>query len=35
MLPSVWKRSFDLIKRREELAQIKQKEAVRKPEAKL
>ena len=35
MLPSVWKRSFDLSRRSEELAQMKQKEAARKPETKL
>lgn len=34
MLPAVGKRSFDLIKHKEELAQIKQKEAARRPETK-
>jgi type III secretory pathway component EscT len=34
MLPAVWKRSLDLIKRSEELAQMKQKEAARKLEPK-
>ena len=35
MLPSVWKRSFDLSRRSEELAQMKQREAsVRKTEMK-
>jgi len=34
MLPSVWKRSFALLRMGEELAQIKQKEAARKPETK-
>ena len=35
MLPSVWKRSYTLLKQSEELAQMKQKEAARKPETKL
>jgi hypothetical protein len=35
MLPSVWKRSFILLKQGEELAQMKQKEATRRPETKL
>jgi hypothetical protein len=35
MLPAVGKRSFDLIKHKEELAQMKQKEAARKSETKL
>jgi len=34
ILPSVWKRSFALLRQGEELAQMKQKEAVRKPETK-
>jgi Protein of unknown function (DUF1049). len=34
MLPSVWKRSFALLRMREELAQSKQKEAARKSETK-
>jgi hypothetical protein len=34
MLPAVGKRSFDLIKHKEELAQMKQKEAARKLETK-
>jgi lipopolysaccharide assembly LapA-like protein len=34
MLPSVWKRSFDLLRKGEELAQMKQKEAARQPETK-
>lgn len=34
MLPSVWKRSFHLLRRNEELAQIKQKEAAHKPDTK-
>jgi MFS superfamily sulfate permease-like transporter len=35
MLPSVWKRSFTLLKQGEELAQMKQKEATKRPETKL
>jgi uncharacterized integral membrane protein len=35
MLPAVGKRSLDLIRHKEELAQMKQKEAARKPETKL
>ena len=31
MLPAVGKRSFDLLKHKEELAQMKQKDALRKP----
>jgi len=34
MLPSVWRRSFTLLKQGEELAQMKQREAARKPEMK-
>ena len=34
MLPSVWKRSFDLLRKGEELAQMKQKEATGRPEPK-
>lgn len=34
MLPSVWKRSFALLRMREELAQMKQKETATKPETK-
>ncbi len=34
MLPAVGKRSLDLLKHKEELAQMKQKEAARKPEIK-
>ena len=34
MLPAVGKRSLDLIKHKEELAQMKQRESLRKPEAK-
>jgi uncharacterized integral membrane protein len=34
MLPAIGKRSFELLKRTEELAQLKQREAMRKPEAK-
>jgi len=30
MLPSVWKRSFDLLRHKEELAQMKQKDASKK-----
>jgi uncharacterized integral membrane protein len=35
MLPAVGKRSLDVIRHKEELAQMKQKEAARKPESKL
>ena len=34
MMPSVWRRSFALLKQGEELAQMKQKEASRKSETK-
>ena len=34
MLPSVWKRSFALLRMLEELAQMKQKETATKPETK-
>ena len=34
LLPAVGKRSFDLLRRNEELAQMKQREAARKPEIK-
>ena len=34
MLPAIWKRSYALLKQGEELAQLKQKEASRKPETK-